>query len=140
MNNVTYSETMPPKEKYWELFLTTGWNEAYQATPETLLQAVANSAFYISAYDGDKLVGFGRVLSDGYLHATIYEMIIEPTYQRQGIGSEILTRLVEKCVDLGITDIQLFCAKGKVGFYQKHGFVVRPTDAPGMQYSYSNQD
>lgn len=140
MNSITYSHDIPPKEKYWELFQTTGWNEAYHATPETLLQAVANSAFYVSAYDGDELVGFGRVLSDGYLHAMIYEMIIAPTYQHQGIGSEILTRLVEKCVQLGIADIQLFCAKGKADFYQKHGFIVRPTDAPGMQYSYSTQN
>jgi GNAT superfamily N-acetyltransferase len=137
MDQITYSETIPPKEKYWDLFQTTGWNETYQATPETLSQAVANSAFYISAYDGDDLVGFGRVVTDGILHAMIYEMIIAPTHQRQGIGSVILTRLVDKCLELGIADIQLFCAKGKADFYQQHGFIRRRPDAPGMEYAHN---
>jgi GNAT superfamily N-acetyltransferase len=137
MDKITYSEAIPPKERYWNLFLTTGWNETYQATPETLAKAVANSAFYISAYDGDELVGFGRVVTDGILHAMIYEMIIAPTHQRQGIGSVIITRLVDYCLELGIADIQLFCAKGKAGFYQKHGFNPRQPDAPGMEYSHN---
>jgi hypothetical protein len=51
------------------------------------------------------MVGFGRIVTDQVLHAMIY-----------------------------IRDIQLFCARGKQAFYEKHGFVVRPIDAPGMQY------
>ncbi|MBZ8143824.1 GNAT family N-acetyltransferase, partial [Rubrivivax gelatinosus] len=34
----------------------------------------------------------------------------------------------------GITDIQLFCAEGKTGFYERHGFVARAPSRPGMQY------
>ena len=30
-------------------------------------------------------------------------------------------------------DIQLFCAKGKAGFYERFGFLPRPQDAPGME-------
>ena len=52
----------------------------------------------------------------------------------------VLQELVEKCLELGIHDIQLFCAKGKAGFYEKHGFVVRRADAPGMEYSYIHQN
>jgi len=40
-----------------------------------------------------------------------------PAYQGQGIGSRILADLVERCRSHGIYDIQLFCAKGKAGFY-----------------------
>jgi hypothetical protein len=38
------------------------------------------------------------------------------------------------CHDAGITDIQLFSAKGKSRFYEKHGFVARPSEGPGMQF------
>lgn len=138
MKKITYTQTIPPKQKYWDLFQTTGWNDKYQATPETLIQTIVNSSFYLSAYDGDQLVGFGRVLSDGCMHAMIFDLIIIPPYQGRGIGSEILTKLVEKCLSMGIGDIQLFSAKGKAGFYEKHGFVIRPEDAPGMEYSPEN--
>jgi hypothetical protein len=43
--------------------------------------------------------------------------------------------LIEKCKLHNIKDVQLFCAKGKRGFYEKLGFEARTDDGPGMQYS-----
>ncbi len=131
---IIYQFTAPSKKQYYALFETTGWNREYQATPEELAHAIANSQFVVAAYDGGKLVGFGRVLTDGILHAMIYEMIVHPGYQHQGIGVQILQRLVQWCNKNHIRDIQLFCARGKRAFYEKNGFVARPEDAPGMQY------
>jgi len=88
----------------------------------------------LGAYDGEQLVGFGRLVSDGILHAMIYELIVLPQYQGQGIGGEILGMLVEKSREAGVRDIQLFSARGKRDFYEKRGFRARPDDAPGMQY------
>jgi hypothetical protein len=61
------------------------------------------------------------------------DLIIEPGFQRCGIGKLILKELVSKCKASAIPDIQLFCAKGKEGFYLKQGFRSRPIDAPGME-------
>ena len=63
----------------------------------------------------------------------IYDLIILPSHQGQGIGSEILSRLVSKCRAAGIRDVQLFSAPGKSTFYAKRGFKARPSDAPGMR-------
>ena len=68
------------------------------------------------------------------MHAIIYDVIVHPDHQRRGIGREIMQRLVQRCLDVQIGVIQLFCAKGKQAFYEQLGFVVRPDDAPGMQY------
>jgi GNAT superfamily N-acetyltransferase len=68
----------------------------------------------VSAYSQNELIGCGRIVSDGYLHAFITEMIIHPCYQRQGVGKNILNMLISKCFNAGIRDIQLFCAKGKI--------------------------
>ena len=130
---IRLSEQLPDKQEYFGLFITTGWNQQYQASPEQVEQANRNSWLTVSAYDEEKLVGFGRVVTDFVLHAMIFDMIILPAYQRQGIGTIVLERLVKKCKDHGIRDIQLFCAKGKRGFYEKNGFEVRAEDAPGMQ-------
>jgi GNAT superfamily N-acetyltransferase len=86
-------------------------------------------------YVAGQLVGFARVISDGHLHAFITEMIVRPEFQGQGMGSALLAALLEACHRAGITDIQLFSARGKSAFYERHGFVARPAEGPGMQYA-----
>jgi GNAT superfamily N-acetyltransferase len=130
---ITLKEQLPDKQDYFELFITTGWNSIYNATPKDLELANKNSWIVLSAYDGGKLVGFGRVVTDFVLHAMIYDMIVLREYQNKGIGTMILKRLLQKCKEKNIRDIQLFCAKGKRAFYEKHSFEARPDDAPGMQ-------
>jgi GNAT superfamily N-acetyltransferase len=127
-------QTFPPTStQYFALFETTGWNDEYQLTPYDLAKAIAGSWYMVAAYEDDRLIGFGRIVSDS-IHAMIYDLIVTPDFQRQGIGGEILDRLVQHCQEAHIRDIQLFCAKGKREFYERHGFVTRPDDAPGMQY------
>jgi GNAT superfamily N-acetyltransferase len=124
----------PASDQFWALYQTTGWNDNYHLSPEELGRAIRASWHVIAAYDGGQLVGFGRVVSDGVLHAMIYEMIVAPDHQGRGIGARILQQLVQHCREAGIRDIQLFCARGKRGFYEKYGFMARPDDGPGMQY------
>jgi GNAT superfamily N-acetyltransferase len=127
-------EHVPSRDEYFDLFATTGWNAEYNLGPVELERVNRNSWYVVSAYDGEMLVGFGRVVTDVLMHAMIFDMIVRPDYQNQGLGTMILTRLVERCQAQGIRDIQLFCAKGKRGFYEKCSFEARPDDAPGMQF------
>jgi N-acetylglutamate synthase-like GNAT family acetyltransferase len=129
-----YRAEIPSTDQFARLFETTGWNEIYRASPEELYLALSHSWCVLAAYDGGQLVGFGRVVSDQALHAMIYDLIVLPAYQGGGIGGEILQRLVCRCQQAGIRDIQLFCARGKRAFHEKRGFIARPDDAPGMQY------
>jgi GNAT superfamily N-acetyltransferase len=131
-SSITYREDLPDEQQYLALFETTGWNEKYKASAEELIKVLKNSQYIVMAYDGDRLVGCGRVVTDGVLHAMIYEMIVHPSYQGQGIGSAILEKLVAKCKAAGIREVQLFSAKGKASFYRRYGFVERADDAPGM--------
>jgi GNAT superfamily N-acetyltransferase len=134
---IQYQTTPPSKNDYFALFATTGWNDVYHASPEELARAIANSNYVVCAFDQEQLVGFGRVVTDGVLHAMIYEMIVDPGYQGLGIGTHILEMLVRWCKEANILEIQLFCARDKRSFYEKNGFVARPDDAPGMQYRLS---
>ena len=130
---ITLSEQLPDKNEYFSLFVTTGWNENYKASPDDLERVNQNSWLVVSAYDENTLVGFGRVVTDYVLHAMIYDMIVLPDYQGRGIGTRIIETLVNRCKEQGIRDVQLFCAKGKRAFYERNGFEVRAEDAPGMQ-------
>ncbi len=131
---IEYRRDMPDLSAFCALFETTGWNTRYQASPEELAVALRNSRWLAAAYAGDCLVGFGRVVTDGSLHAMIYDVIVLPEWQQQGIGSQILEMLLERCIAHNIRDVQLFCARGKRDFYEKRGFFARPDEAPGMQY------
>ena len=133
MKVFSYKNDLPLKEDLFELFFSTGWNDKYRLTSENYFNAVKNSWYLLCAYDVDVLVGFGRIISDGILHSLIVDLMILPEYQGQGVGKNILKRLTEKCISEGITDIKLFCAKGKSKFYLKNGFKVREIDAPGME-------
>lgn len=115
------------------MFESTGWNEEYKLTADEIHGAMSASWYIVSAYDGERLAGFGRVLSDGKLHALITEMIVLPDYQGQGIGRDILKYITDICVEHQIRDIQLFSAKGKAGFYEKYGYTRRPEAGPGME-------
>jgi GNAT superfamily N-acetyltransferase len=103
---------------------------------EDVSEAIQNSWYALSIYYSNNLAGFGRIIADGVHHALIVDLIVHPDYQGKGLGTLILDRLVKKCKENNIRDIQLFAAKGKSDFYEKFGFEKRPADAPGMQLRY----
>jgi len=132
-DTVTFKDKLPDFKDYWDLFQTTGWNQKYNFSIKDLANAIQSSWYSTSIYDSDILIGFGRIIADGVHHALIVDLIIHPDYQGQGLGSKLLERLVTKCKDNKIRDIQLFAAKDKFAFYEKFGFEKRPINAPGMQ-------
>lgn len=133
IDSVIFDDQLPDPKEYWDLFQTTGWNLEYNFSMNDLAEAIQNSWYAISIYYSNVLIGFGRIIADGVHHALIVDLIIHPDYQGKGLGSELLDRLVNKCKDHNIRDIQLFAAKGKFEFYEKFGFEKRPSNAPGMQ-------
>ena len=68
----------------------------------------------------------------------IQDLIVIPQVQAQGIGSQIIQKLKAYVESLREEEstmmLCLMCAKGREPFYEKHGFMQRPTDAlgPGM--------
>jgi GNAT superfamily N-acetyltransferase len=62
-------------------------------------------------------------------------VIVVPEVRGHGIGTEIVKRLVARCQEEGLLQVQLFSARGKRGFYERLGFVARPDDGPGMELS-----
>lgn len=130
----TFSDQLPSFEQFVHLHEASGLIKSKKGTytREQLYQAAKNSWFHISIYDQDRLIAFGRMISDGVYQALICDVMVDPTYQKQGLGKEIIEALLQKCKDSGIQSVQLFSAKGKQHFYEKLGFVEREHDAPGM--------
>ncbi len=121
-------------DEYYSLYLETGWNEIQKLNKEEVQIALDNSFICVSVYEGDTLVGVGRVNSDGVVYACIYDVIVKKSHHKKGIGSMIVNMLVEKCKEVNMRSIHLFTAEGVKEFYEKLGFEVRPESAPGMRY------
>lgn len=130
---VTLRLGAPARGAYFGLFETIGWNRTYRVTPDQLDDAVARSWACVGAYHrDDRLVGAGRVVSDGLLYAVVFDVIVLPALQRRGVGTRIVRALLERCDDARIRDVLLFAARGTEAFYRRLGFVPRAPDAPGM--------
>ncbi len=99
---------------------------------EVFSKALKNSYFSVGIYINNKLIGFGRVISDGAMYAWVQDMIIHPEYQQKGFGTIVVKRILDKLRKDGIPFVGLFSAEGKKEFYFKNGFRERPENAPGM--------
>lgn len=113
---------------------TIDWNtlsHLYKIAPlgdknaEELKTVFNNSRYKCFVYDNDKLVGVGRALADGVDCSYICDMAIHPEYQGEGIGREIVEKLVK--FSKGHSKIILFTSMGKEGFYSKLGFAKMNT-------------
>lgn len=141
---ITFREDYTDVDTYLELRAKVGWVKLDRKQAQ---MALDRSLKIVTAYDGDMAVGMGRVVGDGAVISYIQDLIVIPEYQRAHIGSQVLEKLKEYVT--GITApgtrmmLCLMCAKGREIFYEKHGFIARPTDSlgPGMiQYIEVGED
>lgn len=94
------------------------WSSADK--PDQLLKALENSHTVVTAWDGERLVGLGNAISDGFLVVYYPHLLVHPDYQGQGIGTEILRQMQARYSGF---HQQAVLADGRaVRFYKKLGF------------------
>lgn len=87
--------------------------------PGQLEKAFKASFACLAAFAGDRLIGLARALCDGQYQAAIYDVVLLPEYQGQGVGKEIMRRLRDM---LPVKNVILYAAPGREGFYAKCGY------------------
>jgi ribosomal protein S18 acetylase RimI-like enzyme len=77
---------------------------------------------YVSfAYDGNRLVGVARAITDGAEEAYIQNVAVDPAYQGYGIGWQVVVNLGAEIQKDGLNPF-LHTHPGAVGFYNRKGF------------------
>ncbi|AYB43338.1 GNAT family N-acetyltransferase [Paenibacillus lautus] len=115
--------TSEPPEDFQQLealYASLGWNAIHLSVTELNMMCL-NSWYAVYAFEGQKLVGMGRVISDGVITGVICGLGVHPDYQSRGIGRQILQRLVEHCEKSRVFP-QLMCEEGLEPYYEKLGF------------------
>jgi len=124
MGNFIFNDSKKdlPIDQLHRIFKLVGWSDGSE-TNEMLKNyniPFINSTLVISAWENDKLIGFVRVLSDKIFRSIIYDLAVDPEYQKSGIG----IKLIKKCIEHFPNSEWLAQTKEHIaGFYEKIGFM-----------------
>ena len=79
-----------------------------------------------------RLIGFSRATSDHAFNATIWDVVVDPRFQNQGLGKAMMQYTINKLRSADISNITLFADPQVVDFYRRLGFLVDPEGIKGM--------
>lgn len=110
--------TLDDYEQVKGLLEVVGWG--FRTTDESRLRRMIDFADRtVGAFEEERLVGFARALCDEAFNGFISTVCVHPDYRRRGIGSELVSQLIEDSPE--ITWV-LRAAEGSLAFWEKQGF------------------
>ncbi len=93
---------------------------------EDLQVAIAHSNPVVTAWDGDRLIGFARATSDGIYRATIWDVLIHPDYQGAGLGRKLVETVLMH-PDVNRVERVYLMTTNQQKFYERIGFESNQT-------------
>jgi len=120
---IHYSTTTPlSPETYTDLLRRSTLAERRPVDDaETIASMVANADLTVTAWDGERLVGVARSVTDFTYCCYLSDLAVDVAYQRQGIGVELIARtqaaLGPRC------NLILLAAPAAADYYSHIGFV-----------------
>ena len=112
----TYNE-----EEILNLYQSVGWLN-YVNQPEMLKNAYANSLRIFGAYENEKLLGIIRVVGDGHSIVFIQDIVVLPEYQRHGIGTALLKKVLDTYAHVYQKTLLTDDTEKTILFYKSLGF------------------
>ena len=103
------------------LYQAVGWTN-YTNQPQMLAQALTHSLAIYLARDGEKIVGLVRLVGDGFSSVFVQDLIVLPSYQRQGIGSTLMKQALADYKDAYQVQLATDESEKTLGFYHSLGF------------------
>ena len=121
-------------EDVLHLYQAVGWTN-YTNQPQMLEQSLSHSLAIYLALDGDAVVGLIRLVGDGFSSVLVQDLIVLPSYQRQGIGSSLMKEALEDFKEAYQVQLATEQTEKNVGFYRSMGFETLSTyDCTGMTW------
>ena len=123
---INIKENIKSVEEFNLLYDDVGWG----AYDDNITQKALDNTFYsVSAYDDNKIVGYGRIIGDTICFLYIQDIMVKPEYQGNKIGTMIMNKLLEKINEIKQENpdlrVYLGASKNREEFYEKFGFIKR---------------
>ncbi len=116
-----------------QLFEAVGW---MTRSHEPMKIALEHSFLVVTLWfikdNNKRLIGFTRAVSDHVYNATLWDVVIHPNFQSQGLGKALIQYTLEKLRQRNIENITLFAGSKAVNFYHHLGFITDPNGIKGM--------
>ena len=103
------------------LYQAVGWTN-YTNQPQMLSQSLTHSLAVYLARDGEKIVGLVRLIGDGFSSVFVQDLLVLPSYQRQGIGSTLMKQALSDYKDAYQVQLATEETEKTLGFYRSLGF------------------
>lgn len=112
--------------------------------PQTKVEAALKNSYMVASLhlirqlpdsDGEEqreLIGMARATSDHAFNATIWDVLVDPRYQGQGLGKALVEQMIRALLRRDIGNITLFADAQVVDFYRNLGFEADPEGIKGM--------
>ena len=114
------------------LYQAVGWTN-YTNQSQMLEQALSHSLATYLARDGEEIVGLVRLVGDGFSSVFVQDLIVLLSYQRQGIGSNLMKEALADYKDAYQIQLATEQTEKTLGFYRFLGFKTLSTyDCTGM--------
>ena len=114
------------------LYQVVGWTN-YTNQPKMLELALSHSLATYLARDGEEIIGLVRLVGDGFSSVFVQDLIVLPSYQRQGIGSALMEKALGDFKDAYQVQLATDQTEKTLGFYRSLGFETLSTyDCTGM--------
>jgi ribosomal protein S18 acetylase RimI-like enzyme len=91
---------------------------------EKMNRAFQKSQVVASVWKDDRLLAIGRMLTDFEMYSSIFDVAVDPEFQKQGLGKQIMEALIAKAPN---TCIHLTSTFGNEPFYHRLGFHFHKT-------------
>ncbi|KAL3694303.1 hypothetical protein R1sor_007954 [Riccia sorocarpa] len=85
-----------------------------------------------------ELIGMARATSDHAFNATIWDVLVDPLFQGQGLGKALVEQMVRALLRRDIGNITLFADAQVVDFYKTVGFQADPEGIKAMLWLLAN--
>ena len=114
-------ETSVSIDDVLSLYQAVGWTN-YTNQPQMLAQALSHSLAIYLARDGEKIVGLVRLVGDVFSSVFVQDLLVLPSYQRQGIGSSLMKQALADYKDAYQVQLATDESEKTLGFYRSLGF------------------
>ena len=103
------------------LYSKAGWT-AYTKNMAALEQGYRNSLLILAAYENDELIGIIRTVGDGSTIVFIQDILVDPKYQRQGIGTALMKAILDRYSYVRQIELTADDTPEAAAFYRSLGF------------------